>query len=64
MILYLAGGVSGNLKPLFHSTGQSLDKGNGIKKALVDGMHIFLAGLGGRYWIPDEIKKGEESGTF
>ena len=55
MILYMAGGVSGNLKPLWKETCQRMAKGQAFTNATEDAMKIFLAGGESRHWIQDEL---------
>lgn len=51
MVIYMAGVVSGNLKPFWNETAKKLMEGNDIKKASEDSMKIFLAGghVNGKY---------------
>ena len=63
MILYMAGGVSGNLKPLWKETCRRMAVGQTLTNATEDAMKIFLAGGESRHWIQDEllenVKKNE-----
>lgn len=51
---YMAGGVSGNLKPFWNETAKKLMEGNDIKKASEDSMKIFLAGTASRPYVCQE----------
>lgn len=55
MILYMAGGVSGNLKPLWKETCRRMAEGQAFTNATEDSMKIFLAGGESRHWIHDEL---------
>ena len=46
MILYMAGGVSGNLKPLWKEACRRIKEGQPFTNATEDAMRIFLAGGG------------------
>lgn len=57
MIIYMAGGVSGNLKPFWSDVSELLNSGATFEKAKREAMQIFLAGGESRHWIQDEIVK-------
>lgn len=66
MRLYLAGGVSGNLKPAWTNMAKSDISDNGFKKALID--ENFWRGGESRHWLQDAtspIKENENiSGEY
>ena len=58
MILYMAGGVSGNLKPLWKEACKRIKEGQTFTNATEDAMKIFLAGGETRHWIHDSLLDG------
>lgn len=64
MRIFMAGGVSGNLKPFFKSFIEIYNKTKDINSAERKAMKIFMAGLGGRYWIPQKMKEEAENASF
>ena len=53
MLLYMAGGVSGNLKPFWRYCSQMLKQGYDYRTAFDEAMKIFLAGVESRHWIQE-----------
>ena len=46
MIVFLAGAVSGNLKPFWSMVARDVQDGKGYEKATEEAMQVFLAGGG------------------
>lgn len=57
MIVYLAGGVSGNLKPFWSAVCKAVDGGKKYEEATDESMQIFLAGGERRHYIVDDLLK-------
>lgn len=57
MILYMAGGVSGNLKPFWKMVAELTAKGMEYREAFDCAMKSFLAGVNGRRWIIENYAK-------
>lgn len=55
MRIFLAGGVSGNLKPFWSETCSRIKNGQNYKNATEGAMRLFLAGGESRHWIQDEL---------
>lgn len=53
MIIFMAGGVSGNLKPLWKDTCQRMRDGETFQKATEDAMKVFLVG---QNWFDQLVK--------
>lgn len=66
MRIFLAGGVSGNLKPFWKDTCSLMKNGKTFKEAKEDAMRIFMAGGESRHWIADEllVKKNSKCRYF
>lgn len=63
MLIYMAGGVSGNLKPFWKYVSAMLQKGVEYREAFDTGMKIFLAGVESRHWIQEgyaDLSCGDE----
>lgn len=53
MKIYMAGGVSGNLKPFWRILSAMLQQGIEYHEAFDEAMKIFLAGGETRHWIQE-----------
>ena len=53
MKIYMAGGVSGNLKPFWKCVSVMLQRGYEYREAFDIAMKIFLAGVESRHWIQE-----------
>lgn len=51
MRIYLAGGVSGNLKPFWRIVAAMMSQGMSYEEAFDKAMKIYLAGGESRHWI-------------
>lgn len=54
MRMYMAGGVSGNLKPFWSGTRKLVQEGRGFEDATEESMRLFLAGQNGMHRILSE----------
>lgn len=53
MRIYMAGGVSGNLKPFWKHVSAMLQQGYEYREAFDISMRVFLAGVESRHWIQE-----------
>ena len=63
MKIYLAGGVSGNLKPFWKIVSAKLREGLEYREAFDFAMQVFLAGTESRRWILEgyaDLSRGNE----
>lgn len=51
MLIFMAGGVSGNLKPFWRYVSALLSQGMDYREAFDAAMKVFLAGGESRHWI-------------
>ncbi len=63
MKLFMAGGVSGNLKPFWKETCRRMAEGRTLTNATEDAIKIFLAGGESRHWIQDELLEFQKKKT-
>jgi hypothetical protein len=67
MRIYMAGGVSGNLKPFWKHVSAMLQQGYEYREAFDISMRVFLAGVESRHWIQEGyagLSGGPELASF
>ena len=66
MLIFMAGGVSGNLKPFWKHVAALMQQGYEYREAFDLAMKIFLAGVESRHWIQvgyADLSRGHERNT-